>query len=65
MCRLQSIRRILEIAVELDYEVYILDVLTTFLNADVEEAVFVEMAPGYGRSNESGVSFVMELNKSL
>ena len=53
------------IAAELDYEVYMLDVQTAFLNADVEEEVFVEMAPGYERSNESGVPLVMKLKKSL
>ena len=46
---------VLTIAAELDYEVYMLDVQTTFLNADVEEEVFVKMAPGYEHSNESGV----------
>ena len=35
----------LAIAVELDYEVHMLDVRTAFLNADVEEDVFVKMAP--------------------
>ena len=42
-----------------------LDVQTVFLNADVEEEVFVKMAPGYERSNESGVSLAMKLKKSL
>ena len=50
---------------ELDYEVYMLDVQTAFLNADVEEEVFFKMGPGYERSNESGVPLVMKLKKSL
>ena len=53
------------IAAELDYEVYMLDVQTSFLNADVEEEVFVKMAPGYEHSNESGVPLVKKLKKSL
>ena len=47
VCRLQSIRMVvLAIAAELDYEVYMLDVQTAFLNADVDEEGFVKMAPG-------------------
>ena len=65
LCRLQSIRVVLAIAAELDYEVYVLDVQTSFLNADVEEEVFVKTVPGYERSNESGVPLVMKLKKSL
>ena len=65
VCRLQSIRMILAIAAELDYEVYMLDVQTAFLNADVEKEGFVKMAPGYERSNESGVPIVMKLKKRL
>ena len=47
VCKLQSIRMVLAIAAELDYEVYMLNVQTAFLNADVKEEVFVKMAPGY------------------
>ena len=65
VCRLQSIRMILEIAVELDYEVHMLDVQTAFLNADVEEDVFVKMAPGYETNDEAGVPLVMKLKKNL
>ena len=36
----------LVIAAELDYEVLMLDVQMAFLNADVEEDVFVKMASG-------------------
>ena len=58
--RLPSIRVVLPIAAELDYEVYMLDVQTAVLNADVEEECFVKMAPGYEHSNESGVPLVMD-----
>ena len=65
VCRLQSIRMMLAIAVELDYEVHMLDVQTAFLNADVEEDVLVKMAPSYETNDEAGVPLVMKLKKSL
>ena len=65
VCRLQSIRMELRVAAELDDEIYMLDVQTAFLNADVEEEVFVKILPGYERSNESEVPLVMKLKKNL
>ena len=56
---------VLAITAELDYEVYMLDVQTSCLNADVEEEVFVKMVLGYERSNQSGVPLVVKLKKSL
>ena len=35
VCRLQSVQMVFSIAAELDYEVYMLDAQTAFLNADV------------------------------
>ena len=64
VCRLQSICIMLVIAVELDYEVHMLDVQTAFFDADVEEDVLVKV-PGYETNNEAGVSLVMKLKKSL
>ena len=58
VCRLQSIRMMLAIADKLDYEVLMLDVQTAFLNADIEEEVYVKITPGYGTSDKSGVPFV-------
>ena len=55
----------LAIAAELDYEVLMLDVQTAFLNADVEEKVYIKMTPGYKTYDKSGVPFVMKLKKSL
>ena len=51
VCRLQSIRMVLAIAAELNYEIYMLDVQTPFLNADVEEKAFGKSPLGYERSN--------------
>ena len=61
--RLQSIRIVLAIATELDYNMHMLGVQTAFLDADVEEDVLVKMAPGYD-TNDKGVPLVMKLNKS-
>lgn len=65
VCRLQSIRMVLALAAEKDWEVIQLDVKTAFLYADIEEDVFVEMAPGYATTDKNGVRFVMKLEKSL
>ena len=62
---LQSIRIMLAIAVELDYEILVLDVQTVFLKANVEEDMLVKMAPGCKTNDEAGVHLVMKLNKSL
>ena len=64
VCRLQSIRMVLAIAAELDYEVYMPDVQTAFLNVKVEEEVFIKMALGYEYSDESGATLVMKLKKN-
>ena len=53
------------IATELDYEVHMLSAQMTFLNANVEEDVFANMALGYETSDEAGVPLVMKLKKSL
>ena len=61
---LQSLRMVLASVVELEPEVYMLDVQTAFLNADVEEDVFVKMAPGYETNNKAGVYRVRKLKKT-
>ena len=63
--RLQSIRMVLAIAAEFDFECWQLDYNTAFLNAKVEEEVYVKMAPGYEEFNNDGVPMVMGLLKSL
>ena len=65
VCRLQSIRMVLAIAAEFDFECWQLDYNTAFLNAKVEEEVYVKMAPGYEEFNNDGVPMVMRLLKSL
>ena len=43
VCRFQSIRMMLAITAKLEYEIYMIDAQTAFLNADVEKEVFVKM----------------------
>ena len=64
VCRLQSVRMVLAIAAEMDWEVVQLDVKSAFLYAEIEE-VFVEAAPGFERTDEDGVQLLMKLGKSL
>ena len=65
ICRLQSICVVLAIAAEFDFECWQLDYNTAFLNATVEEEVYVKMAPGYEEFNNDGVPLVTRLLKSL
>ena len=65
VCRLQSIRMVLAIAAEFDFECWQLDYNTVFLNAKVEEEVYVKRAPGYEEFSNDGVPMVMRLLKSL
>ena len=65
VCRLHNIHMMIAIAAELDYKVHILDVQTAFLNADVEDDVFVKRAPGYKSNDEAEVLFAMKLKGSL
>ena len=51
----------LAIATELDYDIYMVNVQTAFLNADMEEKISLKIHPGYERSNKGGVPLVMKL----
>ena len=55
----------LAIPAELDDEVLMLNVKAAFLNADVEEEVYIKMAHGYETYDKSKVQFVMKLENSL
>ena len=46
VCGLQSVRKVLAIAAEMDWKVRQLDVKTAFLYADIEEEVFLAEPPG-------------------
>ena len=65
VCRLQSVRVVLAIAAQMDWEVRQLDVKTAFLYADIEEEVFVAQPPRFETNdNEKGL-LVMKPRKSL
>ena len=65
VCRLQSVRMVLAIAAEMDWEVRQLDVKTAFLYADIEEEVFVAEPPGFETNDKEKGLLVMKLGKSL
>ena len=56
---------VLAIAAEYNVECLQLECHIAFLNVDVMEEVYVKMAPGFEKFNDSGVPMVMELLKSL
>ena len=65
VCRLQSVRTVLAIAAEMDWEVRQLDAKTAFLYADIEEEVFLAEPPGFVTNDNRKCLLVMMLGKSL
>ena len=64
VCIMQSVRIVLAIAAEMDWEARQLDVKTAFLYADIEEEVFVAEPPGFeANDNEKGL-LVIKLGKA-
>lgn len=61
VCRLQSISMVLAIAMEYNLEYWKLDYNAAFLNADVEEDIYVKIAPGCDDFDENGISMVIDL----
>ena len=55
MAMLKSIRIILAIAAYLDYEVWQIDVKTTFLNEELNEEVYMIQPKGFTSMDESKV----------
>ena len=60
-----SIRLALSIAAEQDWEVEQLDVETAFLNAPVEEEIYMHQPEGFERTAPDGSILVCRLKKSL
>ena len=50
---LKSIRIMLAIATHLDYEIWQMDVKTTFLNGELEEEVYMIQPEGFTSTDES------------
>jgi len=59
----QSLRSILSIANDNDMEIYHLDVKTAFLNAEVEEDIYMKQPYGFVKSGEEHL--VCKLNKAI
>ena len=57
--------RVLAITEELDSKVHMLGVQMTFLKADIEEDVFVKMAPGYDTNAKAGDPLSIKLKNIL
>ena len=52
------------IAAEMELKVVQLDVKTVFLYATIEEEVFVEMTPGFERTDKGGVQLLMSWGRA-
>ena len=57
----KSLRIILALVVQRDYELKQMDVITAFLNADIEEEVYMKQPKGY----EQGRNLYCKLNKAI
>jgi hypothetical protein len=63
--RLTSIRSVLSLAAMEDWECENMDVDTAFLNAPVEETIYVEQPEGFVEYGPKGEPLVCKMNKSL
>jgi len=61
----KTLRLLLAIAVQKDWEIEQYDVLGAFLNSPLEETVFMEQAPGIEEEGYSRDHYVYKLNKSV
>jgi len=61
----KAMRLSLSLAAKWDHELEQLDVPTAFLNADVEEELYMALPEGYSQLSESGEPMVCRLKKSL
>ena len=65
LCRLQNLRVMLVITTELYYDIYMVNVQSAFLNADVEEEGFIEIPLGNERSTKTGDPLVKKHKRNL
>lgn len=63
--RMTSIRTLVHLAVQNDWEVHQMDVKAAFLNAPIDVELYVEQPEGYEVKSKSGKKLVLKLNKSL
>ena len=63
--KMQSIKIVLSIAANRDLEIHQMDVKTAFLNAHLNENVYIEQPEGYRESGRNGERLIWSLNKAL
>ena len=63
MAKINTIRVLLSLTVNLDWPLQQLDVKNAFLNGDLEEEVYMELPPGFDSNRKNGK--VCCLKKSL
>jgi len=59
--RLKSFWILLAIAIQFDLEIHQMDVVSTYLNGDLIEEIYMKQIPGY----EDGSGNVLQLKKTL
>ena len=62
---LNSIKMLLQVALQYDLIIHQMDVKTAYLNADIDYEIYIEQPEGFIKTNEKGEKYVLKLNKSL
>ena len=63
--KMVTLRVLLSSAVQNEMKLKQLDIKTAYLNAGIEEKIFVDQPPGFVKKNANGKSYVCRLKKSL
>ena len=63
--KMVTLRVLLSSAVQNEMKLKQLDIKTAYLNAGIEEEIFVDQPPGFVQKNANGKSYVCRLKKSL
>ena len=60
-----TVRMLLNLAVQREMKLKQLDIKTAYLNADIDDEIYVEQPPGFAIPKSCGRNYVCKLNKSL
>ena len=63
MAKLNTIRVLLSLTANLDWQLHQFDVKNVFLHGDLEEEIYMDIPPGYSTNDE--VKVVCKLKKAL
>jgi hypothetical protein len=63
VAKMNSVRTLISCAVNLDWEIYQMDVKNAFLHGDLQEEIYMEIPPGFETSQTTGK--VLRLHRSL